>query len=53
MANVIIRDEERRGRQDQILRDFGHSEREAGTEAREQAELIAETCYEALKKGSK
>lgn len=51
MANVIIRGEDRRERQEQILRDFGHSPGKAGREAREQAELIAETCHEAVKKG--
>ncbi len=51
MANVIIRDDKRRARQEQILRDFGCSAKESGQEAREQAELIAEKCYEAVKKG--
>ena len=50
-AAVIIRSDERRERQGQILRVFGHDPRTAGREAREQAELIAEKCHEAVKKG--
>lgn len=53
MANVIIKDDSRRERQEQILRDFGRSPEQAGQEAREQAELIAEKCYEAVTKGSR
>ena len=37
-AAVIIKSDERRERQGQILRDFGHDPRTAGREAREQAE---------------
>ena len=50
-AAVIIKSDERRERQGQILRDFGHDPRTAGREAREQAELSAEKCHEAVKKG--
>lgn len=52
MANIILRDEERRERHEQILRDFGHDPQTADREAREQAEIIAETCHEAVKKGA-
>ena len=41
--NVIIKDDERRERHEQILRDFGHDPQTANREAREQAEIIAET----------
>ena len=51
MANVILRDDERRARQEQILKDFGHDPRMADRVAQEQAELIAEKCHEAVKKG--
>ena len=50
-AAVIIKSDERRERQGQILRDFGHDPRTAGREAREQAELIAEKCHEAVEEG--
>lgn len=51
MANVIIKDDERRARQQQILKDFGHDPQRANSEAREQAEIIAERCHEVMKKG--
>lgn len=49
--NFIIKDDERRERQEQILKDFGHDPQTADRETREQAEIIAETCQEAVKKG--
>lgn len=51
MANIIIKDSDRQERQNQILRDFGHNPQTANAAAREQAEHIAEKCYEAMKKG--
>lgn len=51
MASVVIKDAERQDRQQQILRDFGHDPRTATVQAREQAEIIAEKCHEAMKKG--
>ncbi|MBR1567199.1 MAG: hypothetical protein IJ649_10610 [Oscillospiraceae bacterium] len=51
MANIIVKDAEREARQQQILRDFGHDPKNANGETREQAEIIAERCYEAMKKG--
>ncbi len=51
MAAVIIKSDERRARHEQILRDFGHDPQRAGREAKEQAELIAEKCHEAVQKG--
>ena len=49
--NIIIKGDDRRERQEQILKDFGHNPKTAGIEAREQAEIIAEQCNEAIKKG--
>lgn len=51
MVNIIIKDDERRERHEQILKDFGHNPQTADREAREQAEIIAEKCHEAVKKG--
>lgn len=51
MAYIIIKNSERQERHEQILRDFGHDPNTAGREAREQAEIIAETCHEAMQKG--
>ena len=51
MANIIIKDADRQEREKQILRDFGHDPKTANAAAREQAEHIAEKCYEAMQKG--
>lgn len=48
MANVIIRSDERRQREEQILKDFGYNPN-AAKEEREKAEYIAEKVNE-LKK---
>ena len=49
MANVIIRSDERRQREEQILKDFGYNPNAATKEKREKAEYIAEKVNE-LKK---
>ncbi len=51
MANIIIKDDARQERQKQILKDFGHDPRTTSAAVREQAEHIAEKCYEAMQKG--
>lgn len=51
MANIIIKDDARHERQNQILKDFGHDPRTASAAEREQAEHIAEKCNEAMQKG--
>jgi hypothetical protein len=51
--HIINKGDDRRERQEKILRDFGHNPQTAGREAREQAEHIAETCREVLQKGRK
>lgn len=51
MANIIIKSDERKDRERQILKDFGHDPSRAGKEQRELAEHIAEKCHEALKGG--
>jgi hypothetical protein len=48
MANVIIKSDSRRKREQRILRDFGHNPRTANKETREQAEHVAEKSREAL-----
>lgn len=50
MVNIIIKSDDRQARSDRMLHDFGHDPRKAGKEEREQAEHIAETCHEVLKK---
>lgn len=49
MANVIIKSDDRKQRQKQILRDFGRNSQTATKEEREKAEYIAEKVNE-LKK---
>lgn len=49
MVHVIIKNDERKRREQQILRDFGYSSNTASKEAREKAEYIAEKVNE-LKK---
>ena len=51
-AAVIIKSDERRERQGQILRDFGHDPRTAGREAREQAEALVAQAREAVERAS-
>jgi len=46
MANVIIRSEDRKQREEQILRDFGRNSQTASKEDRERAEYIAEKTKE-------
>lgn len=53
MANVIIKSDERRAREDQILRDFGHNPGTAGKAERELAAHIAEKCREATQGGGR
>lgn len=49
MANVIIKSDDRRRRQKQILRDFGRNSQTATKEDRERAEYIAEKVSEMKK----
>ncbi len=46
---VIIKSDERKKRQERILRDFGYG-RDANAEQKEAAECIAERTHEVLKK---
>lgn len=41
MANVIVKSEERKRQEDQMLSEFGHDPRTASAEDREKAEYIA------------
>ena len=50
MANVIIRDSERREREEKVLRDFGMPSENASKEMREHAEHVAEKSWELAKK---
>lgn len=49
MANVIIKTDEQRARENQILKDFGHSPNTADKAAREYAETTARRTMEAYK----
>ena len=49
MANFIIKDDERKQREAQILRDFGHTSSTATKEQLEKAEYIAEKTMELQK----
>jgi hypothetical protein len=49
MANVIIKDEDRRKREEKILRDFGHNQN-SSKEMKEHAEYVAQKTYEVIKK---
>lgn len=49
MANVIVKNDERKRREQQILRDFGHNSNTASKEAKEKAEYIAEKTMEIKK----
>lgn len=49
MANIIIKDPERKKREEKVLRDFGHREN-ASKEIREHAEYVAEKTWEVAKK---
>lgn len=46
---VIIKSDERKKRQERILRDFGYG-KNASAEQKDAAECIAEKSYEAIKK---
>ncbi|MEW8997894.1 MAG: hypothetical protein AB2462_08830 [Thermoanaerobacter sp.] len=46
---VIIKSDERKMRQQRILRDFGYG-KDANAEQRDAAECVAEKSYEAIKK---
>ena len=46
---VIIKSDERKMRQQRILKDFGYG-KDADVEKREAAECIAEKCHEVIKK---
>lgn len=48
MANVIIKDEDRKKREERILRDFGHNQN-SNKEIKEHAEYVAQKTYEILK----
>jgi hypothetical protein len=47
--HVIIKSDERKRRQEKILRDFGYG-KNASADKRDAAECIAEKSYEAIKK---
>lgn len=49
MAHIIIKSEERRAREEKVLRDFGHDPSRADAQNREYAEEIASRTTEALK----
>lgn len=49
MANVIIKTDEHRARENQILKDFGYSPRTADKATREHAETTARRTMEAYK----
>jgi hypothetical protein len=49
MANVILKSDDRKQRERQILKDFGYSSNTASKEAREKAEYIAEKTMEIKK----
>jgi len=49
MANFIVKNNERKQRENQILRDFGHNSKTATKEAREKAEYIAQKTMEIKK----
>lgn len=48
MANVIIKSEDNRRRENKILRDFGHNPRTANKATRELAEATARKTTEAI-----
>lgn len=53
MANVIIKDDDRRAHEAYVLQEFGQNCRTADSGAREQAELVAartREAYEQMKK---
>lgn len=53
MANVIIKDDDRRTHEAYVLQEFGQNCRTADSSAREQAELVAartREAYEQMKK---
>ncbi|MFU0784485.1 MAG: Transcriptional regulator [Thermoanaerobacterium thermosaccharolyticum] len=49
MANFIVKNNERKQRENQILRDFGYNSKTATKEAREKAEYIAQKTMEIKK----
>ncbi|ABR48707.1 hypothetical protein Amet_2555 [Alkaliphilus metalliredigens QYMF] len=46
MSNFIVKNNERKQRQEQILKDFGQNSNTASKEAKEKAEYIAEKTME-------
>lgn len=49
MANIIIKTDEQRARENQILKDFGYSPKTADKATREYAEATARRTMEAYK----
>lgn len=53
MANIIIKTNEQRAREKEMLKDFGYDPKYASREERELAEIVARRTDEALRMGGK
>lgn len=53
MANIIIKSDERKQREQKVLREFDHNPHKASRETREQAEYVAEKTHEIIQKNKK